>query len=144
MATEAGKNHAADQQAALDDFNTSMEQSDVSPEARKQAAQLFEQALQDAADHPKTTAEVLEDWRATVSQWNEHFEALQKRGDISATDAADIFRQFEQITQTLQDFQDGESNAVGETPAAPEAAPPLPQGMPAEVAAALGRSVHKP
>lgn len=143
MATEAGKNHTADQQAALDDFNTSLEQSDVSPETRKHAAKLFEEALQDAAEHPKTAAEVLQDWQETVGQWNEQFEAMQKRGEISATDAADVFRQFEQITQTLQGFQNAESNVIGEAPVAQGVPTPLPQGMPADVAAALGRSVHK-
>lgn len=144
MATDADKDGAL-RRSILDDFTSSLEsQPGMTPATRREATQLLDQALQDAANQPKSPAEVLAGWRQTVDQWNGHLEVMQKREEISATDAADIFRQFDQITQTLQGIQQGEPAVAAETAVVEAFAAPLPQGMPMEVAMALGQSVRKP
>jgi hypothetical protein len=143
MTADAEKDHAAYRQSVLDEFTASLkDEPGMPPAARRQVTQLFEQALQDAASQPRKPAEVLADWAQSVSAWNGNLEAMQKRGELSATDAADMSRQFDEITRTLQNIQadSGEEDSMAET----TSAAPLPQGMPADVAQALGRSVRKP
>jgi seryl-tRNA synthetase len=137
MTTDAGKKHTAHQRAALDDFNASLEQSDISPSTRKHAAKLFEEALQEAVDHRKTSEEVFDEWRETMHQWREYLREMRHLEQISAIKAAEITRQFDQIEHTLQDFPNIEPKALDKAPAAHETAAPQP-GAPAE----LGRVPH--
>ncbi|HEV2679955.1 MAG TPA: hypothetical protein VGV14_05610 [Rhodanobacter sp.] len=140
MATEANKQGSA-RQAVLDDFTTSLQgQSKMPPAARHETAQLFEQALQDAAGQCRTPEEVLDDWTRTTDEWSARLEAMQKRDEISATDVADIIRQFDDVTHNLRAIQQ-RSQAHTDTD---ERTVPLPQGMPSDVARAFEQQLRKP
>lgn len=140
MSTEANEQGSA-RQAVLDDFTASLQgQSGMPPAARRETAQLFEQALQDAASLRRTSEEVLDDWTRTTDEWGARLEAMQKRDEISATDVADIIRQFDDVTRNLQAIRQRSQAHVD----ADERAAPLPQGMPSDVARAFEQQLRKP
>lgn len=140
MSTEANQQGSA-RRAVLDDFASSLQdQAEMPPAARRDTAQLFEQALQDAAGQRRTPQEVLDDWTGTTATWSERLRAMQARNEISATDVADIIRQFDEVTRNLQ--------AICARSAAQDAADghaaALPQGMPSDVARAFEQQLRKP
>jgi uncharacterized membrane protein YccC len=142
MATDADKQGSA-RRAVLDDFTTSLDsQSEMTPAARSQATALFDQALQDAANAPKSTEEVLADWNRTTDDWIANLEAMQKRGEVSATDVADIVRQFDDVTRNLRAIRQREENRANAGHGEPAAE--LPHGMPSDVARAFEQQLRKP
>ena len=71
-------------------------------DARESALALVDGALQDAAAHPKPAAEVLADWELTRQSLQEQIEAKHRNGAITATDAADLYRGYDDITRNLE------------------------------------------
>jgi hypothetical protein len=128
--------------SVFDEFTASLEgESDVTPAARREATQLFEQALQDAASQSKTPEEVLVDWEKTTSTWSAYLEAMQKRGEISATGVADIVRQFDEVAKNLRAIRQRSQDASAQ--AADSPATPLPQGMPSDLARAFEQKLQR-
>lgn len=122
-------------QAMLDRLETALQDyPDLPPALRANAMRQFDEALQQAAEHPKSSAEVLAAWTDTATDWQSLIGTLQQQGEVSATDAGELFRQFDQVRQTLQELPDTGSDAA---PASEASA--LPQGMPAELARAIDR-----
>ncbi|KRE94464.1 hypothetical protein ASG87_17840 [Frateuria sp. Soil773] len=122
-------------QAMLDRLESALQDHpDLPPALRANAMQQFDQALKQAADNPRSPAEVLAAWNETAADWQTLVGTLQQQGEVSATDAGELFRQFDQVRQTLQDLPEADA---GTAPGAQAAA--LPQGMPAELARAMER-----
>lgn len=128
--------------SVFEEFTASLEgESDITPAARREAAQLFDQALQDAANQSKTPEEVLTDWEQTTRDWGTYLQGMQTRGEISATGVADIVRQFDEVAQNLRAIRQRSENASAEATDTP--ATPLPQGMPPDLARAFEQKLQK-
>lgn len=122
-------------QTMLDYMDETLKEQNIPPEVRQSALQEFDQAMTDAKDNPKPPATILAEWQESAESLREQLEAMQKNGDISATESSDLSRSFDNITQTLETLQQPPNDASAEK-AEPTA---LPQGMPQEVAAALAQ-----
>lgn len=128
--------------SVFEEFTASLEgESDITPAARREAAQLFDQALQDAANQSKTPEEVLTDWEQTTRDWSTYLQAMQTRGEISATGVANIVRQFDEVAQNLRAIRQRSENSSAEAVDRP--ATPLPQGMPSDLARAFEQKLQK-
>lgn len=128
--------------SVFEEFTASLEgESDITPAARREAAQLFEQALQDAATQSKTPEEVLTDWEQTTRDWSVYLEAMQQRGEINATGVADIVRQFDEVALNLRAIRQRSQDASDHVVDSP--ATPLPQGMPSDLARAFEQKLQR-
>lgn len=128
--------------SVFEEFTASLEgESDITPAARREAVQLFDQALQDAANQSKTPEEVLTDWEQTTREWGAYLQAMQKRGEISATGVADVARQFDEVAQNLRAIRQRNENPSADANDRPAA--PLPQGMPSDLARAFEQKLQK-
>lgn len=116
----------------LDRVEKTLGRQDLSPEARQEALDEFERALQEAGDNPKSTADVLAEWQDSSTLLREQLDAMQKNGDMSATELADMSRNFDAITDALSRLQQEPANHTGTS--TNSASAPLPQGMPQELA----------
>ncbi len=119
-------------QDLLDRVEKTLGRQDLSPEARQEALDEFERALQEAGDNPKSTADVLAEWQDSSTLLREQLDAMQKNGDMSATELADMSRNFDAITDALSQLQQAPTNHT-ET-LTNNASVPLPQGIPQELA----------
>ncbi len=125
-------------QAVLDGLNAALgDEQRLSPAGHALARRVFAEAVQRAVDHPRTPAEILAEWRDNVGGLQAQVEARRRSGELTATDAAELLRQFDGITEGLEYLhqrQAGGANAVEATQSG------LPQGMPVELALALQRN----
>lgn len=123
-------------QSMLDDLKQALqEDGELSTEARNSAMHEFDQALQQAAANPKPISDVLADWNGTVADLRQRIEAMQQNEEITATDAGDMLRQFDEVTRTLESIQDDGAVQDGTPPVS--AGSELPSGMPADLAMKL-------
>lgn len=123
-------------QTMLDYLDDVLREREVPSQLRQSTLQEFEQAMQDAEEHPKSVTEVMADWQESAESLRTQLRTMEENGEISATESADLTRQFDKITDTFETVQRSSGN-VTEKPAAEGRATALPQGMPEEVAAAL-------
>ncbi len=95
--------HDATRQKVLDYLEDCLKDDPGIPlDARQDAMALIDDALKDAAANPKPAREVLADWEQTRQSLQEQIEARQRNGEITATDAADLYRGYDEITRNLE------------------------------------------
>lgn len=75
---------------------------DVPRDVRESVLAQFKDALQENEANPKPVAQVLAEWEETAGMLREQVDAMQKNGEITATEAADLCRQYDEITHNLQ------------------------------------------
>lgn len=125
-------------QSMMDYLDEVLKEREIPPQLRQSTLQEFEQAMQDAKSHPKPVAEVMTDWQESAGLLRAQLKTMEESGDISATESADLSRQFDKITDTLETMRRPSDSPIVEAAEDGESrTTTLPQGMPKEVAAAL-------
>lgn len=89
-------------QAAVEYLSDALENDrDIPLDVRESVLAQFKDALRESEANPKSAAEVLADWEKTSDMLREQVDAMQKNDEITATEAADLLRQYDEITRNL-------------------------------------------
>lgn len=78
-------------------------------DAKQNTMAMIDGALKDAAENPKPADEVLADWERTRQSLQDQIDARQRNGEITATDAADLYRGYDDITRNLESMARGQA-----------------------------------
>lgn len=115
------------------------EQPDLPPAGREAILKRFAEAWDEQANRPPpASGDVLANWLDAVGTLNSLVESLQRNEKMSATEASDLSRQFDEVTQTLQELHERGQGRPAQTAAAAPPSPGLPQGVPANLTGLLG------